>query len=113
MAIVDLGNEQRVAEQAPQQRRRLRPNWRTSTVPWVVSGAVGLAVVVTAILAYSVRSTDTTTNSQRASLDQTCLEMGGTSQQCSSAVDGGQTIPAQQAPAQQPTQDSGSAPTAG
>jgi hypothetical protein len=92
MAIVDLGTaEPVVAEPTARRPRSLRPNWSTSAVPWIVTGAIWLAVVVTAIVTFSIRATEATINQQRGSLIQSCINSGGTAPGCQSVANGSQT----------------------
>jgi hypothetical protein len=87
MAIMDLGNVDQQLVEAPA-RRSMRPPWRTSPVPWIVTGALGLALVIGGIVTYSIRTAGTVNDQQRAGLIQTCLEMGGTAQQCGGVASG-------------------------
>jgi hypothetical protein len=68
---------------APRQRRgRFAPHWSTSRVPWIVTGALGVAAVVTALLVWSLDTIAATDNQQRGSITQYCLDMGGSAAQC-------------------------------
>jgi hypothetical protein len=68
---------------APQRRRgRFAPRWSTSRVPWIVTGALGVAAVVTALLVWSLDTIATTENQQRGSIAQYCSDMGGSAAHC-------------------------------
>jgi len=80
MAIADrVRADARSEQQAP---RRARPRWRTSRLPWIVTGAVGLALVVGGLVVYSIRSTDNTIDRSRTNVVQSCIDSGGAAAEC-------------------------------
>ena len=81
MAIMERVAVEPVAD-APPRGRRFSPHWSTSRVPWIVTGALGVAAVMTGLLLWSLHTMAATQDEQRGSITSYCLDMGGTAASC-------------------------------